>query len=47
MLVIYIICSIASTSYEGRTFGVSYAIGIPVVATGAEIAEVVTVQLKR
>jgi hypothetical protein len=27
--------SIASTSYEERTFGVTYHVGIPVVAAGA------------
>jgi hypothetical protein len=40
-------CSYASTSYEERTFGVSYTIGIPVVAAGAETEEVVAVQLEK
>jgi hypothetical protein len=40
-------CSYASTSYEERTFGVRYTVGIPVVAAGAEMEEVVAVQLER
>lgn len=39
--------SYASTSYEERTFGVRYTVGIPVVAAGAEMEEVVAVQLER